>query len=258
MVLILLALAAHAEDPPGGATEPAAQEVTVYGEVLVRQARDEVVKALKQAGYTEEIDRGDHVIYRSVETWRGEVVIYDDGYMVTKRQPVQLRAPETPWAEEGTPLAAVGCVVYPFLCVRPGGQLVGHRKFLAQESRAVDAAHDEVRVWSERVADLHTSERIAALPDRLQALWDAGTPLEGDGPPLATVAERKQALLAFWESRTDTPWGDQVRQATEAFLRGVVQQSDTPISPEELAAFNSASHAQRPLSLERPALPLEP
>ncbi len=232
------------------AQEPAAREVVVYGEILVQQARAEVVAALREAGFTDEIDKGDHVIYRAPQAWKGEVVIYDDGYMITKRQPVQVRSPKMPWGEEGSVASGIGCVLYPWLCIRTSGQTVGHRKFMAQETRATQAAADEVHIWAERVADLHTSERIAALPDQLAALWEDGTPIDGEGPVLATTAERKQALLAFWETRTESPWGLEVRAAVESFLRGVVQSSDTPITPEEIAAFNASSKALRPIAVE--------
>ena len=29
-------------------------------------------------------------------------------------------------------------------------------------------------------------------------------------------------VLTYWETRTDTPWGEEVRQAVEAFVRDVL------------------------------------
>jgi predicted RNA binding protein YcfA (HicA-like mRNA interferase family) len=249
VVIVALAAAARAEDPPR-----TSQEVIVYGQLLVQQARDEVVKELQHEGYTKEIDRGDHTIYRNDDPWKGEVVLYDDGWMEVKRQPFQLQGRQMPWAKENSALAWAGCVLYPWLCIRPGGILVGERKWRARESRTVDGVHDEVRNWSERVADLHTGERVDTLGDALTALWEQGTPLEGDGPLLETADERKQALLAYWSSRTDTEWGDRVRLAIEAFTRAVVQHSDTPFTPEEISAFNATTSARRPFSLEPPPL----
>ena len=55
-------------------------EVIVYGELLVEQARQEVVEDLRDAGYTQVVKRDDHVIYRHPDVWRGEVHIYDDGW----------------------------------------------------------------------------------------------------------------------------------------------------------------------------------
>lgn len=256
-MIALWVAAALAQDPPApaGGAEPAAREVVVYGEILVQQARQEVVTALREAGYTEEIDRGDHTIYRAPEAWRGQVVIYDDGYMVTKRQPVHFKSPKMPWGEEGSVASGIGCVLYPWLCVRTSGQTVSHRKFMAQETRASQAAADEVHVWAERIADLHTTERVAALPDQLAALWERGAPIDGQGPTLQTMDERKQALLQFWETRTESPWGLEVRAAVEAFIRAVVQHSDTPITRAELAAFNARSQALRPIGVEGVDLP---
>ena len=67
------------------------------------------------------------------------------------------------------------------------------------------------------------------------------------------MAERRAALLDFWDSRTDTEWGEVIRGGVESFCRGVVQHSDTPFTPEEIAAFNKPNRASRPFRLERSA-----
>ncbi len=236
-----------------GAQEPADDadvEVIVYGQLLVDQAREQLVQDLAEAGYDQVKVKGDWVIYRHASVWRGEVHVHEDGWYRTKRQKVKFQAIEMPWAEAGSPLAVAGCVLYSPLCFRPGGALVGARKFSAQETRVVDHIHEDAEAWADRVSDLATERTIEALPDRLEALWLEGTPLDG-GDILPTAQARRRALFSFWDTRTNTPWGDAVRRSVEAFCRAVVQSSDTPFTYEEIAAFNAGRRAIRPFSLTK-------
>lgn len=227
--------------PIAAAEEPAeapSREVVVYGELLVEQARQALIESLRQEGYTRAVEKDDRVIYRHAEGWKGEVVLYDDGWTYVKRQPLNAVAREMPWAEEGSPLAVAGCVLYPWLCVRAGGMTVGQRKWRGRETRAVDAVADESRVLAERTADLATDRTVDDLPARLEALWERGSALDG-GPPLDSPEARKSALFEYWRTRTDTEWGHAVQDAVEAFVRGVVQHSETPFTESEMAAFNA-------------------
>jgi hypothetical protein len=236
-----------------GAQEPGEEadvEVIVYGQLLVEQARNQLVQDLAEAGYEQVKEKGDRVIYRHPSVWRGEVHIHEDGWYQTKRQKVKFQAIEMPWAKAGSPLAVAGCVVYAPLCFRPGGALVGARKFSAQETRVVDHIHEDASVWAERISDLATERTIETLPDRLEALWVQGQPLEG-GEVLESARARRKALFLFWDSRTNTRWGDAVRQSVEAFCRAVVQASDDPFTAHELAAFNAQRLAIRPFTLTK-------
>ncbi len=218
-------------------------EVLVFGELLVEQARAEVVEALEELGYDAEVhDRGDRVVYRHAAPWRGEVVLHDTGYVRVKRQPLRVEGVKVPWAARDTPLAWAGCLIYPWACVKVGGATIGERKWRNVEDGAVGHVQPKAAVWSDRIADLATDRVVAVLPDRLTALWESGTPLEGE-TPLTTFADRRAALLSFWASRTDTPWGDSVRGSVVGFCRGVVQRSEHPFTTAELAAFNATRDA---------------
>ena len=105
-------------------------------------------------------------------------------------------------------------------------------------------------VFGDRVADRRIEDVTDALPDALTELWEHGTPLK-DGPVLSTADERKAAILTYWESRTDTIWGDRVRAVIDAFIRGEVQHSDTPFTDAEIAAFNERRRCERTLDLKR-------
>ena len=260
MVSLLFAAAlALAEEPPPAEGEPdrdADIEVVVYGELLVEQARAKLVEDLKEAGYDEVKVKDNRVIYRHSSVWRGEVHVYDDGWYRTKRQKVKFQAVGMPWAEEGSPLAVAGCFIYSPLCFRPGGALIGSRKFRAQETQVVQHIHEDAEEWANRVSDLATERTINGLPERLEDLWSRGVPLDGDGV-LATSAQRRRAILDYWDSRTNTPWGEAVRQAVEAFCRAVVQQSDAPFTAAELEALNQRRQSIRPFTLEKSIADLE-
>ncbi|TNE84332.1 MAG: hypothetical protein EP330_29380 [Deltaproteobacteria bacterium] len=242
--LLLLAQLAVAQDAPEDD-----REIIVWGDLEVERARQEVIEDFEDMGYTQVIDRDGYTLLRSDQTWKGEVRIYDDGWVRMKRQPVQLRAPKTPWADENTAGAWATCILYPFACVKTGGQLVSKRKLDAQKGRALSASEDSVGAYGDRVADRAVDEKVNALPDRLTALWEEGVPLEEGSGRLDSMDARKEAILAFWDSRTDTEWGDMIREAVEAFIKAEVQTSKFPYSEAEIARFNERRHATRELVL---------
>jgi len=96
-----------------------------------------------------------------------------------------------------------------------------------------------------------TESTVNALPEQLEELWYRGVPLS-EGPTLETMHERKVALLDFWDSRTDTVWGDRVRVAVEAFLRAEVQGTEHAYTREEVEDFNARRQCTRALDLEGP------
>lgn len=238
---MIFVVAASAQDEPAPELE-APEEIVVYGELQVTKARAAVVQQLTDMGYDAEvIDRGNAVVYRHHDPWKGEVVLYDDGWMQVKRQPMYVEGRQMPWARRNTPLAWAGCVLWPWLCVRMGGALYGERKWRQVEDDSVYLLDPKVRNLGDKIADLATGTTVDGLPDRLQLLWDRGIPLTSPSDPLlATPAERRRAIFEYWASRTDTAWGDQVRDAVEAFCMGVVQRSDDPYTPDELATLRAA------------------
>ncbi|MCB9682817.1 MAG: hypothetical protein H6733_15225 [Alphaproteobacteria bacterium] len=235
---------AHPEAAPAQVRSDV-EEVTVYGLRQMLQAREQVISSAEEMGYTREV-RGDGVtMLRHEDPWRGQIWLYDDGRVDLRRNPVRFETPFNP----DKPASWLACVLVP-LCVRPGGQLVSRRRYLTYQREAMAGIEDDVTVWHEKISDYGTDAKVDGLPDRLTALWEEGIPLEM-GPHLDTVAARKAALFAYWDTRVENDWGFRVRGAVEAFLRGVVQQSDTPITEAELAAFNRRRQSSHPLSLVR-------
>ncbi len=246
MILLLLLGLALAEEPPPPDEE--VYEITVYGGPLVEQARRRLVQELGAEGYTDVERQEDHLRLRNEAAWKGEILLYDDGWVRVKRQPVQVLAPEMPGIRENSPVAWAACVVYPPRCVRVGGATVGRRKFQAQKGRTLARIDQDVQTYGDRVADRHLEGTLAELPDRLEALWTEGVPLRGEAP-VETPEDRRAALLDYWESRTDTLWGDQVRITVEAFLRSVVQEGPHAFTEEEVEAFNAQRRCERSLDL---------
>lgn len=234
MIAAVVVVGAAAQD---AGDEPTSEEIVVYGELLVEQARAAVVEQLEILEYDAEVvDRGDYTLYRSAAPWMGEVLLHDDGWVRVKRQAVRVEGRKMPWADANTPGAWAGCFVWPWLCVRFGGATIDHRRWLGVQTRTTTAIDPLVRTLGDRIADVAVQRTVQDLPHKLELLWEQGIPLDG-GPILETHAERRAALLAFWAGRTDTVWGDEVRRAVEAFVRGVVQQSDHPFTDAEIAAF---------------------
>ncbi len=235
---LLLALTAAAQTP--------SEEITVYGTPAVEAARQVVVDELKSLGFTRVKEKDGALVLKHETTWKGKIVLYDDGYLKHRRQGV--RVVEGPAKELPKGTRWLPCVVVPTACVN-AGFTVADRKLDAVRDRTMSDLAPELQALGDRIADAAVAQTVDSLPSKLEALWERGSPLLVQGPPLATPEARKAELLEFWETRTDTEWGEQVRAVVESFARGVVQTSDHPFTPEELQAFNARSRAGRPLKL---------
>lgn len=252
MIVAWLAAAVAAEPTVEAVADEPTAEIVVYGDLLVERARQRVLDDLRSRGYTDVIERDGYVILRNDEAWKGDVIVHDDGWVRMKRQPLRLESRDLPWAEEGSPLAWASCALYPPMCVRSGGVLVSRRKFQAQVARTLEPMQGDIASLGDRVADRAVDDTVNDLPARLFALWNDGVPLADGAASLPTPEARRRALLDYWESRTDTVWGDRVRLAVEAFIRAEVQTGPFPYPPAEIAAFNARRTCTRALDLERP------
>jgi hypothetical protein len=253
-VILALLLAAVAVEPPpepddadAVLPELSGGSILVWSEVQIREAREEVIRAARAAGYTQEIRRGDRTILRHAANYRGEIVLFDDGRMEVKRQPIQFEPP----IPGSSPARWLSCVLLP-LCVRPGGQLVSQRRFRGYQREALAAVEGEVHDWNERIGEMGLGRKIDGLPDRLEALWRFGVPLDG-GEPIGTIEGRKAALLEHWDTRVENTWGDAVRRQIEAFVRAEIQDTAHGFTPAEIAAFNATRRSEQALSLQRGA-----
>lgn len=226
------------------------EEVLVYGELRVIQARQWVEDRLEAGGYTLATRKDDRVIYRHDAPHHGKVIIHDDGWMKVRRQGLRVEGREWEFAQRNSARAWALCVVTPWRCVRVGGFMVSQRKFRGYRGTAVDGVGGDVEEWSSRIADLSIDRKLETLDQALLGLWLLGVPIQGTDE-LATPPERRAALLTYWASRTETVWGRRVREAVAAFVRGEVQYSTHPFTEDEIAAFNRERAGSTPFPWAR-------
>jgi len=239
--------------PP--ADEPPGEEITVYGEAEVKRTRAALEALIVDQGYQEGKQRDGKTIFRPEIPWKPTVVVYDEGFMELKRSPVRWMHP----GKQDRPLNNLWCLP-PFtpMCVRIGGQVVAESKLTPQKSKVLDEVHEQSEAWRQAIVDQATWTRVnEEVPTLVQATWDQGQPLEGDGPPLEDQAARRRALLDFWASRSDTREGDMVAQVVADFVVEEVQSSRWPVTAEELADANRAAAGKRVLQLD-PGIPNPP
>jgi hypothetical protein len=223
--------------------EVGVEEVVVYGEVRVIQARKRVESKLKYGGYTLKEQKGDRTVFRHVTPWRGKVILHDDGWVKVKRQGLRIEGREWSFADRNSPEAWAMCVLTPWRCVRTGGFSVSKRKFQHYEGAAAELTVGEAEQWSARIADLSIDRKLELLDASLVLLWLEGLPLDGE-VHIDTVIERRATILEYWSSRTDTVWGDRVRDAVAAFIRGEIQYSDFPYTDNEMMVFNEGKNSR--------------
>ena len=241
--------AAPADDAEVVASAPAepfvSDEVIVYGEALIEAARQDVIEEAAKDGYIREIRKDDRTILRHELPWKGDVVLFDDGRLDIKRQPVRFEPP----TERKTAASYLWCVLL-VPCIRPAGQTVSKRKFEGYKRTVMARIEPEVRVWNERISDYALDKKVDGLPAKLEALWETGRALDGSDEVFTTHAARRRALFDYWDSRTDTPWGHEVKDAVAAFVRGVVQGSEHPFGAAELAALDAQRTTALPFPVE--------
>jgi len=223
--------------------------IIVYGEQRVEEARDQVIADLTGLGYRKLVDKGDRLVLKHETSWKGKVVLHDDGFLEFRRQGPKGTMPDTFFRRASPAVGWVPCLVVPTACVKVGGVVVSKRKLRHIEVRTTQYVAHDLSELNARMADLAVDELLDELPDRLEACWAQGVPLDGDAP-LVSMEQRRAHLLAYWASRTDTVWGDRVREVVGSFLRGQVQSSDHPITLAEREAMAEAYPDAPPLRLE--------
>lgn len=124
----------------------------------------------------------------------------------------------------------------------PNGEIryISPRKMRYRRERVLRATHEMRQQLLAALAQPDWQAWVeGTLPELLDALWQKGTPMSEEAR-LRTHEERRQALLAYWSSRTCTPQGEVVRQAVARFLRLEVQNSAHPATEEELSSAEAA------------------
>jgi len=236
-LLALLLITARA-DPSTDHT--VAEEITVFGELQVEAARQQVIADLKAEGFTRVIEKEGRTILKNEVVYRGKIILHDDGWLEHRRQGIHGETPESWFKRKAPPLAWMPCIIYPHQCVRIGGVVISPTKLQHIKTDTHRAVARDLVTLSDRVADLNVARSVNTLPERLEACWTEGVSLIGEAP-LDTPQARLEDLLAFMNSRTDNAWGRQVRDATAAYLRGAVQYEVTPVQRDLIFAHIQAT-----------------
>lgn len=248
--LLLLAGSARAQEPaaPPPGTPEAGEEIIVYDTQEIERRRQVLEAIILDQDYKEGIDKGDRTIYRPMVPWKPSVIVHDDGIVQLTRSPVRWMAPGNP----DNALNNLWCLP-PFtpMCVRIGGQVISGRKLQAHKHRVLEQTHQASEAWRQAIVDKSTFERVnEELPALIDATWKTGAPLEPGEPELPTHADRRQALLRFWATRSDTREGHIVARVVADYLAFEVQASAHPVTADELAQANQLAAGVRTLDLD--------
>lgn len=223
--------AAADEDAP--ADDGPDEEIIVLGRREIARRRAALDRDLKEQGYKAK-DREGVTVYRPEVYWKPSVFVYDDGYVILRRTPPRFE----PYVAGTSNLRYLACIPpFTVMCVKLSGWLVSERKLTPQKNEVISSIQPEVRAWQGAIShDVMTVRLGTEIPSLLVGTWERGEPMEPGEPGLPTVEERRRAILRFWATRADTPEGDAVRAVVADFFELVVQESDNPATPDEIAA----------------------
>ena len=247
------------EEPPLERDAEGVHEITVYGEVALRERREAVGERMEELGWTVR-DRGDQVVFLPPRSWMPRISLTREGLLLmnprlasvdnvryTDRSREVTRA-DLPAAdrlhgrfigtERGPPTMGVG----------PQVMIVGPRITSRVFGDVLEAIRPELEAYRATLWRTAHEERLAILPNQLDTLWEEGRPLEGSGW-LDTPEARRQAVLSYWSDRADTPEGHAIADVVEQWLGSVVQRSAHPVTAREVAEAHRARADDRTLDL---------
>lgn len=232
--MLLLFPTAWADDPPPPppVEAPADATIIVEGDALKR-VMERISAALATEGFERQKDDGTSTVFLNRDTWKGRVRVYDDGYWLWEHQPTRMHAPGQDWGDEGPSWTYALCVVAPTSCLSPPSRLVnvsdGRKQTLYKDQIAavVHAPVEDLRKLREAEGQRDRLER--GIPADCAALWS---------DPTKSPIERRAALFALWDSRTDTPAGREAQIAIVAWIDDTVQASSDPFSAAEVEVLN--------------------
>ncbi len=219
-------------------------EITVWGKLALEQAEDDIVREMERLGF-EARRKGDKVVFRPPRAWIGAAVL-EEGELSFRRpvagfQPTPKSQYEFDPARQPTATDPSGQAID----LRQGGPslwiLPAPKKLRTVRAPVREQLADEL-AWYEAVrARTNLEERILALPEQLDRMWQQGEPLAAYEPEaeLNTMDQRRAHALGYWASRADNGEGRRMARAIGAWMSDRVQMSAHPITDEERTRFEA-------------------
>lgn len=213
--------------------------------VMISAARDQIVRSMEALGWRKTRSRDGRIYFRGPEGWMGKAILMPSGDLEFDAPVLALGGsqgntePAPRALDQDARTGNEGVTVTPF----PSRNKIEN---VQAEVRAAMA--DEVRRYRELKQYAYLSAYVAAIPERLDALWTAGESLDG-GSPIADPTARRLAVLDFWASRTDTPEGRVVSRTIEDWIRGTIMDGEHPVTREEAAAAEANREDGRKLDV---------
>jgi len=233
------------------------EEVTVWGQHALRQARSEVVRRMEDLGYTAR-DRGGDVVFRPPERWMGRVRFTREGELGFGRVVVALKSMQlhAHTYDAGTAVDAedaratsasldmsstaddwavdrgsevVLAVPEVATWVLPSKQVLG-----SLHLRVLDAVGGSVETYRRVLWQTQVHDTLYSLASRLDALWIDGEPLVPGSDVADTPMDRRASVLDYWATRAESDEGRVVCDAVALWLRQTVQDSEHPATEQEI------------------------
>ena len=241
MWAIILAALCWAQEPAPSEPDDYGYEITVYGKEALRQARWDVVIALKRLGWKPKYRKDGRTVFRPPRRWLGRAELDASGHLSFTYPIVRFR--EGRPSDEVMPRAS-----NPHLSKTLGGYNVpyseqtlpaGQAKIWLFPSRVIldgwyvrvlDSVRPQLEQLNRVQRDTVVREHLNELPKRLDALWDRGEPLNGGA--IVPKPDREQAVLFYWGTLPDNFEGHQLSRATERWIRNMIPELD-PVLVEQ-------------------------
>lgn len=270
MIALWLALSlAFAQDDTGddgvdASTEDGVLVVRVYGEEGIRIARQKVIDDMERQGWRVASSRNGQVVFRGPSNWMGSAVLDDEGTMSFTTPAAAFQGVGVDDAGAGSdqpgdsPLAQESRGGdYQATSRDPGAEIVPQVSFALYPKKKSRVVHErllaevgpELAEYRDVVQYTAFKAWLEGLTDRLDALWELGTPIEPGQPSVGPIPDRRRTVLAYWASRADNPEGAETCAAVEEWLAQVVQSSTDPVTLAEQEQANAAARHGRRLSL---------
>lgn len=201
-------------------------EIVVWGERL-QAAEQALAEKFDVMGYHQHRRGEGYTVWAPADPadrWRPKVTVYDDGWYTVKMGTVSGGTPGVV-PVQGVP--AHGHRTAPSFDRAPAAPAVGlgfafssRRQRMAAEARVARQIHGFVGAIRDARSDGELLARLDAMVTELDEIWYGGR--GPDGRRLASLEERKRAMLALWSTRTETSAGETVRAAIADYLLGQV------------------------------------